>query len=107
MLYTTTQTHSLGLKAGLVLGLPCRALEVTSEDQFALRGKTLRSAIEEDRARGKHPFIISTLYMDAIIALCVPQSVLTRRFRIRAVATIGTTSSGAIDRLDEIGDVGM
>ncbi|KAH8086014.1 pyridoxal phosphate-dependent transferase [Cristinia sonorae] len=79
IMYTTTQTHSLGLKAGLVLGLTCRALEVKIEDQFALREAVLRSAIEEDKKRGKHPFII--------------------------IATIGTTSSGAIDRLDEIGEV--
>jgi len=79
ILYTTTQTHSLGLKAGLVLGITCRALEVQSEDKFALRGSTLKNALEEDQKRGKHPFII--------------------------IATIGTTSSGAIDRLDEIGDV--
>lgn len=58
MIYTTTQTHSLGVKAGLVLGLECRALEVTAEDRFALRGETLRKALEEDRARGKHPFIL-------------------------------------------------
>ncbi|KAI0826139.1 pyridoxal phosphate-dependent transferase [Irpex lacteus] len=79
IIYTTTQTHSLGVKAGLVLGLECRALEVTAEDKFALRGNTLKNAIEEDEARGKHPFVL--------------------------IATVGTTSSGAIDRIDEIGEV--
>ncbi|KAI0342421.1 hypothetical protein BDW22DRAFT_1357765 [Trametopsis cervina] len=79
VIYTTTQTHSLGVKAGLVLGLQCRALDVTSEDRFALRGSTLRNALEEDKARGKHPFVL--------------------------VVTVGTTSSGAVDRLDEIGEV--
>ncbi|TCD60569.1 hypothetical protein EIP91_009853 [Steccherinum ochraceum] len=79
ILYTTTQTHSLGLKAGIVLGLTCRALEVLLDDQFALRGSTLQDALEEDKKRGKHPFII--------------------------IATIGTTSSGAVDRLNEIGEV--
>lgn len=58
VIYTTTQTHSLGVKAGLVLGLECRALEVTEEDKFALRGETLRKALAEDAARGKHPFIL-------------------------------------------------
>ncbi|KAG6333820.1 hypothetical protein ID866_5268 [Astraeus odoratus] len=77
LIYTTTQTHSLGKKAGLVLGLNVRALEVTFEDNFALRGDTLRCAIEEDRAAGLHPFIL--------------------------VGTVGTTSSGAVDRLDEVG----
>jgi aromatic-L-amino-acid/L-tryptophan decarboxylase len=58
VIYTTTQTHSLGVKAGLVLGLECRALDVTPEDNFALRGQTLRKAIQADTARGKHPFVL-------------------------------------------------
>lgn len=59
LIYTTTQTHSLGLKAGLVLGIPCRALEVTAQDNFALKGATLRTALEEDSKRGKYAFIVS------------------------------------------------
>ncbi|KAG9311512.1 pyridoxal phosphate-dependent transferase [Chiua virens] len=79
VLYTTTQTHSLGKKAGLVLGLNVRALEVTAEDHYALRGATLKSTLEEDSRAGLHPFIL--------------------------LATVGTTSSGAIDHLEEIGDI--
>ncbi|KAE9408645.1 hypothetical protein BT96DRAFT_913791 [Gymnopus androsaceus JB14] len=75
-IYTTTQTHSLGLKAGVILGLTVRALQVTREDNFSLRGETLRAALEEDKKMGLHPFIL--------------------------VATIGTTSSGAIDNIAEI-----
>lgn len=59
IIYTTTQTHSLGVKAALVLGLECRALDVTAEDHFALRGSVLRKALKEDSRRGKHPFILS------------------------------------------------
>ncbi|KAI6148331.1 pyridoxal phosphate-dependent transferase [Pisolithus tinctorius] len=77
LIYTTTQTHSLGRKAGLVLGLNIRALEVAAQDNFALRGDTLRRALEEDRAAGLHPFIM--------------------------IGTVGTTSSGAVDCLGEIG----
>ncbi|KAF8070404.1 pyridoxal phosphate-dependent transferase [Lyophyllum atratum] len=76
VIYTTTQTHSLGLKAGLVLGLSVRVLQVKLEDQFSLRGETLRDAMEEDEKLGKKPFIL--------------------------IATVGTTSSGAIDNLPEI-----
>ncbi|KAF8220587.1 hypothetical protein L208DRAFT_747020 [Tricholoma matsutake] len=76
VIYTTTQTHSLGLKAGLVLGLSVRALEVKSEDKFALRGGTLQAALDVDEQQGKKPFIL--------------------------IATVGTTSSGAIDNLSEI-----
>ncbi|KAF9002337.1 pyridoxal phosphate-dependent transferase [Cyathus striatus] len=79
IIYTTTQTHSLGLKSGIVLGLQVRSLDVTSEDQFSLRGDTLREALVEDIGNGKIPFIL--------------------------LATVGTTSSGAIDNLLEINDV--
>ncbi|KDQ27987.1 hypothetical protein PLEOSDRAFT_1097003, partial [Pleurotus ostreatus PC15] len=79
VIYTTTQTHSLGLKAGLILGLSVRALEVTWEDKFSLRGETLRKALEGDEREGKKPFIL--------------------------LATVGTTSSGAIDNVSEIGAV--
>ncbi|KAF8547822.1 hypothetical protein OG21DRAFT_1599606 [Imleria badia] len=79
VLYTTTQTHSLGKKAGLILGVNVRALEVTAEDNYALRGATLKHALEEDATAGVYPFIL--------------------------IATVGTTSSGAIDHLEELGDI--
>lgn len=59
VIYTTTQTHSLGVKAGLVFGIECRALDVKAEDAYALRGATLKNALEEDQKRGKQPFILS------------------------------------------------
>ena len=62
MIYTTTQTHSLGAKAGLVLGLQVRALEVRAMDRYSLRGKTLRSALVEDEKMGRKPFILSRFY---------------------------------------------
>lgn len=43
-----------------MLGLQCRALEVSEQDGYALRGETVRRALEEDLARGKKPFILST-----------------------------------------------
>ena len=58
VVYTTTQTHSLGLKAGLILGLPVHAIPVLSEDNYSLRGQGLRVAIERDKAEGRHPFVI-------------------------------------------------
>ncbi|KAF8348273.1 pyridoxal-dependent decarboxylase conserved domain-containing protein [Amanita rubescens] len=79
VIYTTTQTHSLGTKAGLVLGLQVHTLEVRAEDRYSLRGETLRSALVEDEKLGRKPFIL--------------------------IATVGTTSSGAIDNLPEIKDV--
>lgn len=61
LIYVTTQTHSLGLKAGLVLGVKVRAIDVKLEDQFSLRGEALRNTLQEDKAKGLHPFIISML----------------------------------------------
>lgn len=61
MVYTTTQTHSLGAKAALILGLRERSLEVFSEDEYGLSGETLRQALEEDQKNGNHPFILSKL----------------------------------------------
>ena len=58
IIYTSTQTHSLGVKAGLVLGLEVRALEVAAEDEYALRGETVRTALAGDTARGKKPFLL-------------------------------------------------
>lgn len=63
VVYTTTQTHSLGVKAALVLGLECRSLEVTAEDRFALRGETLQKALEEDASQGKYPFVLGRLFL--------------------------------------------
>jgi aromatic-L-amino-acid decarboxylase len=79
VIYTTTQTHSLGTKAGRILGLQVRSLEVSQEDKYALRGDTLRTALEEDKKKGRKPFIL--------------------------IATLGTTSSGAIDNIPEIAEV--
>ena len=62
LIYTTTQTHSLGKKTGAVLGLKVRVLDVTSQDKFALRGCTLAQELETDKAAGLHPFILSATY---------------------------------------------
>ncbi|KAF8585535.1 aromatic-L-amino-acid decarboxylase [Ramaria rubella] len=78
VIYVTTQTHSLGKKAALILGLSYRALEVKPEDAYGLRGSVFSDAIQEDKANGKHPFIL--------------------------IGTIGTTNTGAIDRIDELGN---
>jgi aromatic-L-amino-acid/L-tryptophan decarboxylase len=59
VIYATTQTHSLGVKAGMVLGISVRSLEVSIHDAFALRGETLVKALEEDREQGRKPFILS------------------------------------------------
>ncbi|PKI82419.1 hypothetical protein MVES1_003398 [Malassezia vespertilionis] len=79
VMYGTSQTHTVGAKAAKMLGLQFRALDVCRADDYALRGATLQAALDEDRAKGLHPFIL--------------------------IATYGTTNSCAIDRLDEIARV--
>ena len=68
VIYTTTQTHSLGSKAALILGLSLRELDVTVEDNFSLRGEVLLRALEEDVGRGKKPFILS----QCLSLICFP-----------------------------------
>ena len=78
VIYVTTQTHSLGLKAGLVLGLPVYAFPVRTEDNLSLRGEDLREVIERDKAEGKHPFVISEVdppVPDFLVLKPLPQSV--------------------------------
>lgn len=60
VILATTQTHSLGAKAALILGLGFHAIETKGEDEWALRGETLRSELEELEKKGKKPFILST-----------------------------------------------
>jgi len=59
MVYVSSETHSLGVKTAMLLGLKCRKLPVLAEDDFCLRGNTLKAAYEEDRAAGLWPFILS------------------------------------------------
>ncbi|MCO5590158.1 hypothetical protein L7F22_044127 [Adiantum nelumboides] len=79
VIYGSTQTHSIGVKVAMILGLQFRAIEVKENDAFSLKGDALRKALEEDQEKGLVPFML--------------------------IGTIGTTSSGAIDRLDEIEEV--
>ena len=78
--YTSTQAHSAVEKAAKIAGIGranLRAIEV--DDKFAMRPDALAAAIARDRAAGKIPFFVC--------------------------ATIGTTSSNAIDPLRAIGQI--
>ena len=62
VIYTTTQTHSVGAKAALVLGLQLRSIEVKAEDEFSLREDALRNALEHDTKIGRKPFILGEAF---------------------------------------------
>ena len=75
--YTSTQAHSSLEKAAKIAGIGSanlRAIEV--DESFAMRPELLSAQIARDRAKGKTPFFVC--------------------------ATIGTTSSNAIDPVREI-----
>ena len=45
-----------------MLGLQVRTIDVAYDDQFALRGKALRDALEEDARIGHKPFILGNVF---------------------------------------------
>ncbi len=78
--YCSTQTHSSVSKAAGVMGLGRANLRaVTVDESYAMRPDALRAAIEADLAAGLRPFFVC--------------------------ATVGTTSSTAIDPVRAIGAI--
>jgi aromatic-L-amino-acid decarboxylase len=78
--YTSTQGHSSIEKAARVAGLGDEAVRVIDVDEaYAMRPGALRAAIAADVAAGRVPALV--------------------------VATVGTTSTTAVDPLDAIGEV--
>jgi aromatic-L-amino-acid decarboxylase len=78
--YTSSQAHSSIEKGIRVAGLaPHQLRAIDVDESYALRPELLAAAIEQDRAAGRRPF------------LCV--------------ATVGTTSSTAIDPVPAIGEI--
>ncbi len=79
-LYTSTQAHSSIEKAARIAGIGCDNIRLIPVDEtFALRPDRLAERIREDRKAGKIPCFVS--------------------------ATVGTTSSNAMDPLPEIGKI--
>ncbi|XP_060116273.1 histidine decarboxylase [Heteronotia binoei] len=75
--YASDQAHSSVEKAGLISLVKVRFLPV--DENFSLRGETLREAIEEDRIHGLVPVFVC--------------------------ATLGTTGVCAFDNLEELGPI--
>lgn len=96
----TTQTHSLGAKAALILGFEFVAIETRAEDEWALRGEALEKALRELEEKRKKPFILS-----APTSLSFKLNSFALTSLVVAVATLGSTSTGAIDNIAEITSV--
>ena len=78
--YASSQTHSSLEKAALIAGIGRQNLRQSEVDEhFAMRPEALLAQVQEDRAAGLIPFF--------------------------ACATLGTTSSNALDPLPEIGQI--
>ncbi|KAL6717843.1 hypothetical protein ACLMJK_003928 [Lecanora helva] len=71
--------HSCTQKAALILGIQYRSVPVYSEDGFSMTGAALASTIWQCRQEGLEPFYLT--------------------------ATLGTTATCAVDKLDEIAQV--
>ncbi len=78
--YLSEHTHSSADKSVILLGLGQEAIRrIPSDDSYAMRVGRLRTAIAEDRAAGVLPLAV--------------------------IATVGTTSSTAVDPIEEIADL--
>jgi aromatic-L-amino-acid decarboxylase len=78
--YTSTQTHSSLEKAAIIAGIGHQNLrQIEVDEQFAMRPEALARQIKQDREAGQVPFF--------------------------ACATVGTTSSNALDPVPDIGRI--
>ena len=73
------QSHSSTAKAALIAGVRHKSIPTRVEDQLALTGKGVRTALDECACEGLEPFYMTT--------------------------TLGTTATCATDRFDEIAEI--
>ncbi|KAL8635556.1 MAG: hypothetical protein Q9228_006961, partial [Teloschistes exilis] len=72
-------SHSCTQKAALIIGVRYRSVPVAVDDDFSMRGQRLQQTIDQCRKEGLEPFYVT--------------------------ATLGTTSTCAVDRFEEITEV--
>jgi aromatic-L-amino-acid decarboxylase len=80
VLYVSDQAHHSLAKSAVLSGFPAENVRsVPTDEAYRLRPDALETAIEEDRAAGRRPFLV--------------------------VANVGSTNTGAVDPLPAIADV--
>lgn len=67
VIFGTTQTHSVGAKAALILGIEFQAIETREEDGWGLRKEGLTKALENAKRYGKVPFILREWIVSSVI----------------------------------------
>ncbi len=83
----------------MILGLNYRLINVDASTRWGVTGRMVKTAYDEDRKQGKWPFAFSKL----IWIVCVMR--MGWFTGLLSVGTIGTTSSGANDHIEEIGPI--
>lgn len=80
IVYVSDQTHSSVAKGVHVMGIPRdNVRKIKTDEEFKMKPEELEKAIKEDIEKGNKPFLL--------------------------VGTGGTTNTGAIDPLEELGDI--
>lgn len=78
--YVSEEAHATNVEAADILGLGERSVRaIPTDDAFRMRPEALRAAVEDDIAAGIRPAAV--------------------------VGSAGTTATGAVDPLDELGDI--
>ncbi|SCV67024.1 BQ2448_5670 [Microbotryum intermedium] len=102
VIVATTQTHSLGAKAALLLGIQFLPIPTTQENNWAIRGAELKNALDALKSEGKVPFIFCKQLPPAF-QVQITRINLDISLRLwLSVATVGSTSTGAVDNISEI-----
>ena len=78
--YVSDQTHSSVAKGLRIIGIPTnRVRKIPTDDNFQMKSDELKKAIVDDKKNGLIPFVV--------------------------IGTAGTTNTGSIDPLEEIGEI--
>lgn len=78
-----------------------RVRELSVDEHFSLRGKTLEEAIRADKEQGLIPFLVS----EKAKSECRDLFILFTSLFLKVSGTLGTTSCCSFDNLEEIGEI--